>query len=207
MNNERQIRFLYPPFILIGSLLTGLGFDNCKTIDWPFALIKINDSKDLIAIIIGGGALVLVLGYIIGTITITLLRLIFISNKGIYEVDLKQDFEDIGEIILKNEKEKIKGKEKLYTFATFDHGFLSDNIHRWIQRRWSSFHTSANAVTSLVLSFIIGLIVDINIWTPWTPILVILTIMYIYHGHRARKETIEMISFQAKIKKNGEVNV
>ena len=49
----------------------------------------------------------MVSGYIIGTITITALRVIFIRNKGIYEVDLKQKFDEIGKAILDN-GEKIE---------------------------------------------------------------------------------------------------
>ena len=143
--------------------------------------------------------MVLVSGYIIGTITITALRVIFIRNKGIYEVDLKQKFDEIGKAILDN-GEKIEDKEKLYAFVTFDHKFISAYIHEWIQRRWSSFHTSANAVTSLVLSAFIGPAININLSTCWLDILCFLTIMYFYHAYKSRKETIEMINFQTKIK-------
>lgn len=197
MINERQIRFLYPPFILLGSLFLGVCFD--KTLSWGIIKANFGATNNLVGTIIGGGILVLVSGYIIGTITITALSVFFIRNNGIYEVNSKQKFDKIGEIIL-NPGGKIEDNEKLYAFVTFDHKFLPDNIHEWIQRRWSSFHTSANAVTSLVLSVFVGHALGINIWTWWLGILSALIIIYFYHACRARRETIAMINFQTKIK-------
>jgi hypothetical protein len=185
---------------MLGSLLLGLYFDKCTTLDSILTPLNLTDTKDLILVVIGGGVLILVTGYIIGTITIFLLRLIFIFNKGTYEINLKQDFDDIGEIILKDGSEKIKNKEKLYALVTYDHEFLPDNIHKWIQRRWTAFHTSANAATSLILSIIVGQCIGIHIGTWWIVVLGILTIIYVYHSYRARKETIDMINFQTKIR-------
>jgi hypothetical protein len=185
---------------MLGSLLLGVYFDKCLTLDSILDPLNLAETKDLILVVIGGGVLILVTGYIIGTITITLLRLIFIFNKGTYEINLKQDFDDIGEIILKDASEKIKNKEKLYALVTYDHEFLPDNIHKWIQRRWTAFHTSANAATSLLLSIIVGQCIGIQILTWWIVVLGILTIIYIYHSYRARRETIDMINFQTKIR-------
>lgn len=39
MDKERQIRFLYPPLILIGSLLVGVYFDESKSINCIFSSV------------------------------------------------------------------------------------------------------------------------------------------------------------------------
>jgi hypothetical protein len=202
MEKERQIRFLYPPLMLFGSLLLGLFFNENNSLEGLICSIEIFKTQELILAILGGGAITLLLGYVIGTITILFLRLIFINNGGAYEVNDKQDFEDIGESILEYPKDKIKRKERLYAFVTYDHHFLPKDIHEWVQKRWSTFHTASNITTSLILSIAIGISLGIQICASWIVIVLVLAGIFIFHAHRARNETINMVMFQTKIKRS-----
>jgi hypothetical protein len=199
MDKERQIRFLYPPLILLGALISGLYIDENTKLNLIVAQLNIDDTKDIIAVIIGGGASVLVIGYVIGAITITCLRIWYLRNKGTYEFNYNQDFGDISEVVLQDKHGPIENSEKLYAFVTYDHEFLPQNIHLWIQSRWNTFHTSANVVTSLTLSAFIALFIGICSLIWWV-LHAALIIIYTYHGYRVRKETLGMINFQTKVR-------
>lgn len=203
MDKERQIRILYPPFLLLSSLLTGSYFDDKFEKLKTFLDIVPNDEiKNIILIILGGGVLVLVLGYIIGTITIVLLRALSYRNGGNYEINFKPDiYERIWEIIILNPKgATISQKENLYVIATYDHQFLPKDIHKWIQRRWNSFYTSANSAVSLIISILIVHPLKSTPGIYWTIILGILICVLIYHSYKSWRETMDMIEFQIKVK-------
>ena len=101
MDKERQIRFLYPPIIFIGWLLLGFILDDHKNFSDLINIIKSGTTKEIIAGIVGGGLIVIVLGYLIGTITLSFLRIIFIGRKGAYETSIKTNYEEIRNVIFK----------------------------------------------------------------------------------------------------------
>jgi hypothetical protein len=198
MEVDKQIRFLYPPFILFGSLFLGLYFNNINIL----TVFNFIDNENLIGALFGGGVIILLAGYIIGTITISFLRIFFFIislGKETYETSGIKNYENIGKLILK--EKKIIKENKLYALATYDHEFLPENIHKWIQKRWTAFHTSANSVTSLILSLSIGLCLGINVITWWSIVMFLFIIMFFYHSNEARKETIGMIDFQTGVER------
>src|SRR5947207_2891331 len=104
MDKERQIRFFYSPLVLIGSLFIGIYYDRTSTI---IESIKTNISTEKNAVdnyncftrlwIVNSS-----FGYLIGTITIFLLRLIFFKNNFSYEIWLSnKSYVELGKLILK----------------------------------------------------------------------------------------------------------
>lgn len=199
MDKERQIRFLYPPIILLGWLLLGFVFDDHKSFSNLVQVLKSVTTKEMIAWIAGGGLIVIVLGYLIGTLTLSFLRIIFIKRRGSYEISKKTNYEEIKKVIFKDNSD-ISDKERLFLVVTYDHEFLPIAIHKWLQRRWQSFNTAANSVTAIILSMIIGKMLCIKITSCWLILSVIFVLMLWYQAYRMREETIKMIEFQLKVK-------
>lgn len=159
-----------------------------------------NESQNILLQLLKAFAVVLLIGHIIGAITILFLRIFFIRQKGNYEIDSTLSYNQIEKHIL-NDASKLEEHEKLYAFVAFDHGFLPESIHRWVQRRWITFHTSANIATAIFLSFILGIgFGGINITWCWTLICMFFFILFALHARKARKETIEMVMFYTKVK-------
>ena len=158
MDKERQIRFLYPPLILLGSLALGLVIDSSNELNNSISILIQNDNiVSIIVALLGASSLVLVLGFLLGTITVFILRLLFYKNDWNYEVKLpRNSYEKIGEIILKDQNYSIKKEDYLFLGIVFDHGFLPKNIHQWIVRRWNAFFISSSSAVALISSLIIG---------------------------------------------------
>jgi hypothetical protein len=197
---EKQVRFLYPPLILIASLALGVFLDpNCKYHN----VIGMEITKNWVSLIFGTTLILFVAGYIIGTLTITILRILFIGKNGVYELPSKSS--DVIRSLNKKllyKRRFIAKEEELYAYATFDHATIEKDTHSWIQRRWSAFHTASNSATSLVISLIIGtLCLDIKFTVFWLLTVLIFFYIFILASYKARKETIEMINFQVRIKK------
>ena len=76
MDEDRRIRFLVAPTLFVASLLWGAWSDHAWR-DFMVATLKDHEWPKLIAAIAGGGLLVFVAGYVIGTWTYFVLRLFF----------------------------------------------------------------------------------------------------------------------------------
>ncbi|MFC2104473.1 hypothetical protein ACFLS4_03870 [Bacteroidota bacterium] len=202
MDKDRQIRFLYPPFLILFSIAIALYFDENPSLD---KLIPICGNRlevqEIMAVIIGSGIIMIVLGFIIGTITFNILRLsfwVFTWGKGNLEIG-------ISEPVFKNINEKLglkewNSKDKLYAGTTFDHHLIPEKIHQWTRRRWNAFYVSANTVTALVLSFFIILHLNIVISIQWITVISFITLLFIFNSIIAWHQTMRMIAFQSKCK-------
>lgn len=158
MDKERQIRFLYPPLIFLSSIVIGIWQDYPNAIwDSISTLFTNNNITSIVIALLGAGSLILVLGYIIGTITILLLRLFFRKNGWNYEFKLSdQTYFNIGKLILKDKSDTVHKKERMYAAVVFDHSYINDRIHQWIARRWNAFLIAAFSVVGLIASVISG---------------------------------------------------
>lgn len=158
MDKDRQIRFLYPPLIFLSSISLGVWLDYPNSFSVSVSNILANaNTTNVLATLLGLGSLVLVLGYLIGTVTILLLRLLFITNRFNYEFKLsKQTYEEIGKLIFKNKSDIVEKKERMYAAVVFDHSYINDRIHGWIVRRWNSFMIASFSVIGLLGSLVFG---------------------------------------------------
>lgn len=203
MDKDRQIRFLYPPLIFLGSLALGLWLAPPSQIGAQIEKLFGNDNKTSVAVaLFGAGSLVLVLGFLLGTITVLLLRSFFPRNRFNYEFKLSDKIYDrIGELILKDKSDSIRKKDRMYAAIVFDHSYVHENTHRWIIRRWNAFFIASSSTVALTLSLIIGSILHIQVTCAWFFIVFTFIILFIIQGYSSWKETMRMVAFMTRVKK------
>src|SRR5258705_12650572 len=102
MDKERQIRFLYPPLFLVCSVLFAFALDEVQEVatylEPIFGTSNGTGVANLITLLTAGGALVLVSGFAIGTLTHLILSGLFVlarpcrpKAKGVYETFISKD--------------------------------------------------------------------------------------------------------------------
>jgi len=204
MDKDREIRFLYPPSIFIVSLVLGMLFEpnretlSCILEKFP-CLGTTHEIRiiDLIIALFGGSFFILTFGFLIGSITINLMRLLFLFSKHHYETAVNDEaYNRIwGKIFPTNNKSEIK--QELYTVATYDHSMIDKDIHIWLRRRWNAFNVSANSALSLLIAFIVGCcFLNFSCW--WGGIVIFFLIILLLNARKAWKETMEMLEFQSR---------
>ncbi|HMK18051.1 MAG TPA: hypothetical protein VK492_07630 [Chitinophagaceae bacterium] len=209
MDKDRQIRFLYPPLIFLGSLALGFYLDKSVTIkSIVTAFPDIDKSLNVVLAILGAGSLILLLGYLLGTITVFLLKLAFkIKGKSYNYEELLSDryYAAIGNIIL-NEKDKpLKREDTLYAVCTFDHGFISPGVHQWIVRRWNAFFISLSSTVAIFSSFLVGLFfVNLKFHWLWLTASFVFILILGWLASTSWYETMRMIEFQTRVKRSEE---
>jgi hypothetical protein len=200
MDKERQIRFLYPAFILIASFLVGVYLDPCKSIS---DLLPVTDSElkssDIVAVLVGGGVFILVLGFLIGTLTVNILRVgFFLFGHRSYEIVLPDDAYDRILRFIDWPNNQIQPRERFYAAVTFDHEILSNGIHDWIVRRWNAFYVSANSILALILAPVIGLSLSVHLTFWWILLTAVTSILILLNCITAWRETMRMLEFQSR---------
>lgn len=194
MDKTREIRFLIPPFILAASMLWGYYLRNGT-------LPAIPPQYPSAAAVISGVALsvaiVIPVGYLIGTLTIAILRIAFwlcrdrsfeawVSKKSLAHIWPKLNTSQAADKAL-----------MLYAVVTFDHEMLSKPVHEWIVRRWNAFHTSASSCAALFLAHAAGVPFQIGQTLGWWVTTGCLVLLLGYNAIIAWQETMKMIEFQS----------
>jgi len=197
-DQERQIRFLYPPFFLLASLLWGLYLDpnRCLSDILPTTSFPAEASK-ILGLIAGGGIFIIAAGFLIGAVSVLALRLIFFMlGRRRYEASVSAE-------CLKRIWERVHAAElpdtskALYAVATFDHEIIPKSIHEWVGRRWSAFHTSVHSCTALVLAIVIGSRISIDVSVEWLVTTLIVCAILATNAFWAWRDTMAMIDFQS----------
>jgi hypothetical protein len=162
MDEIRRIRLLIAPALFIASILWGAWWDPDST--FSKHVFRDHDWSNVIGLIAGGGFVVFVGGYIIGTITYVVLRQLFrpLNGRGyrFHEIALsKGDFQTIWDKL--GAQGTADRERELFAGVAFDHGLLRKNyegIHEWCVRHWTAFNISVNSICGLILSFPIGIL-------------------------------------------------
>jgi len=201
MDKDRQIRFLYPPLIFLSSIALGVWLDYPNSLSTDIeSMLKNVNTTNVVATLLGLGSLVLVLGYLIGTVTILLLRLVFFNNGFNYEFMLpKQTYGKIGKLIFKNKNENVEKKERMYAAVVFDYSYINDRIHGWIVRRWNAFMIASFSVVGLLGSIFLGPRLGFSITNGWFVTVDIFIICFVVQGWLSYRETMRMITFLTKV--------
>ncbi len=201
MDKDRQIRFLYPPLFFVGFWIWALYLDPARGVaDYLPTGVQLPISlNNILGILAGGGVLVLVLGFLISSVSVALLRISFrLAGHHTYEAVLSDDCRERLSNAVGLQKSAPKS-DVLYLAAVFDHGLLPDNIHTWLLRRWSAFNISAhsNLGLVLVLSSVLwsGLHPGLTWYTVWLGSLVFLLV----HAVFAWSDTMQMIEFYSEL--------
>ena len=199
MDQERQIRFLIPPFVFILSLLWGA---HLAGIDLR-PLFGVDAIKSILGILAVGAVTAIAVGFIISTISVNILRVIFcLFKKPAYEATLTD--ETLRRIWLQI-KTKLPFDRNLALFAasTFDHELFSDGIHYWLMRRWSSFNISFHCCVALALSDAIAPFLPISQSYFWGITSIVLGLFFLLNAICAWRETMHMLDFQSYRKQSG----
>jgi hypothetical protein len=193
MDQDRQIRFLIPPLIFILSLLWG-----CHQAGYNLTNILGTDSlKSILGLLAAGAVTAIALGFIIGAVSIIILRYSFkIFKKPTYEIVVSKDSLNRIWPQLKTTL-AVDNSKILFGGVTFDHELISDGIHSWLTRRWSAFNISVNSSVALLLSHLVAFFIPINQSYTWGFTSVLIGICFILNAIAAWKETMGMIEFQS----------
>jgi hypothetical protein len=160
----RNIRSVLPSFMLFGNLLMGAWFEGLVSL----ATLKELPAHVLAAIIAILAAATLPVGFVIGGVSILILRL-FIDPflKDRYEGYLSDEawariWERCEFRPSRNDRDN-----RLWGLATFVRVKLSDNVHEFLERRWHATNMHANAAVAVVLAHAIGwtLLKPVHFWT------------------------------------------
>jgi hypothetical protein len=205
MDEVRRIRLLVAPALFVASLLWGSWLDHDSTI-WRHVSAN-HDWSHLIGLIAGGGFVVFVAGYVIGTVTYVILRSFFpcLSKRNhlFHEAALSDTpFQKIWTKLGAPSTEQ-KRLQELFAVVAFDHGVLRkehEGVHQWVVRRWTAFNVAANSIFGLALSIPIGkcvLAIHASIqW--WVPVLVFVAFL-LRSAFWAWTDTMHMLEFMASL--------
>jgi hypothetical protein len=169
MDEDRQIRFLIPPFFLYVSL-AWWAYINPDIHCWLSNLMGAT-FKESLPILAAVGAATIPVGYSIGTVGILLLRWsaygIWIfrktwrnplpTDRQTYEACLSGVcFSKLLFLTAAPDNPQDASRPSLlYAAATFDHELLPKGIHEWLRRRFNAFMVAFNSALSIIVSFLI----------------------------------------------------
>jgi len=222
MDEERKIRFLLPPLFMMASIIWGVRCDPKVTLDGFLRnLSGVQEPSnvgvgvvqepsnvgvgDMLVLLAGGGVVAVTFGFLLGTLTIFVLRTTFWFFCGKYhEVFVSQDaLNKIWKQIGVNDPENQPTENELFAVATFDHEILKGSdkrkgIHLWLLRRWNAFNISATSTTGLIVSVFIGKHLDVSITCNWLVPVIFVAGLFVWSSIISFQDTMRMIEFQAK---------
>jgi hypothetical protein len=189
MDLDRQIRFAIPPFFLFASLLWGAHLAGCDLS--PFF------KKDALGLLAASAAAIVPIGFLIGTISVAVLRLIAkIAGRPTYEAVLS----DASLERIWGQLQSAQARDKnvtLFAAATFDHELLAAGIHTWLLRRWNSFNVASHSFVALWLAHVAALMFHMPQVFWWWVSTVILNALLLVTALNAWRETMKMVEFQS----------
>ena len=168
MDKSREIRYLYTSSYMIVSLLLAMYLD--PEIELKEVVEELGENTKLsgvgLAVIVG--ALLLPLGFAVGTVSIFVLRLLalipFIRN---YESVISEEDSENALRQKLNVRGNVSFQEREYIAAAFDHGVLSNGHQAWMNRRWNAFNLSLHSGVGLILVQLIVWWHKIHPSCPW----------------------------------------
>lgn len=195
MDSERQIRFLIAPFLFFGSLLFG------GLVSESLALSMLQGLEPHTVAALGGAiaASILPVGFVIGTISIALLRAVFGLRKRTYEISFSAEtLSRVRRLLDVPVGSRSGWSEELYTGVTFDHELLSKGVHGWVVRRWSAFNVSVHSCVALALSHVIAPLFSIQQSWLWSLCSLTVGSLLAWNGVVAWLHTMRMLEFQSR---------
>lgn len=197
MDQNRQIRFLIPPFLLLASLFLG-DFVSCSNI---INKIAEQPDKNILAIVAALGGSTIPIGFLIASIPIAVLNFIgFVCcrKKSKWNYELSISPKALKMIWPKLETSlKFDFQKRFYAGVTFDHDILPLGIHQWLYRRWNAFNICINCCAALLLSHAIGYFLLIRQTFYWWIVTTIIFLFMFFNAMVAWRQTMQMIEFQA----------
>ena len=221
MDQNRQVRFLIPPFVFLFSLFCGDFLDIYELFPAFFKEAR-SDTLKVLATLLFGGAGVIALGFIIGSISMCFFELRKRICKKDHEPITKDAVRHFLQVLdIEYEKDyKDKYEGNLYAVGVIHHGLLtaiSPGLSDWITRRWNIFTVSLNCFVALILSFSIGAVFqiahlsaclmancefwklfDLRVLLIWWILYPVIGLILCFNAKSTHKEITNMFSFIAQ---------
>jgi len=170
-----------------------------------------SEGVEIVSLIAAGGALVFVLGWAIGAITLSVVRLLFTvlscvtNRKGPFDAFLPDGCIKTIHRYIGAEHSVTKDKFTpsllaLLSAATLDHHLLKNHaqgLHLWIQRRWGSCTAGVNSCAALLFSWVIVSAMGLRITCVWKSATMILFICFAFQAVASWREVMAMVEFQS----------
>jgi hypothetical protein len=172
--------------------------------------LNITSLSEALVAVAGGGILLFAAGYLIGTLTQFGLALWFSlrfrlgwSTHRYYWGGLSEECQDrLWRVLQAPEVALSEINRELFACQVFDHGILHselNGLHLWIARRWTAFTIAANSVTALVMSLLIGFVVNasgaFNYSHLWAGGVGVVVVLLAIKARTAWTETMGMLEF------------
>lgn len=155
MDKEREIRFLYPAMIVglyfaWGWLGDPQGWRELDTIKAVFK--NMGPVPSTLAGILAGGSLILIIGYVLGTVTYTALRgLSWLCSDSTHEIPNSPKALEAIWSVAGLESKPLNNAEQQMATVWLDFSQCKQGVHEWIVRRWNAFNLSANIASGLLI--------------------------------------------------------
>lgn len=171
MDQDRNLRSLIPPLVFVASLV----WVRLLQSGWEgFQSDKVGAT--MAALLAGGAAVVVALGFVLSSVSILLLRAWSHQRFG-KTIDIAGFPDDLivsfgAEVGLSRD---LALMYPLQCAALYDHQVVREKrkgVHEWAARRWNMFHVSVHCCLALALAhgaWLIYYVARGSIWTPsWT---------------------------------------
>ncbi len=193
MEYSKQARFLVPPFFLVASVFLGVYFDSSRA-DVLSGILNPDSAKNLLGLIV----VVLPLGFFVGILSKTMLRILFWTTMHAhYEVIVSEKcLQDIWKRT--NADGRYAPDLSYYAAETFRYEVLSKPIQEWIGWRWNAFSIAVNSCVAILIGHIVGVFLHIRQESAWWLTTIILLVFLVTDAVIAWREAMKMIEFQTK---------
>lgn len=198
LDPDRQMRFLYPSVFFMGWLLWGLHLDPTRSLSDVFPMVSLSGSFDrLVAVGATSGAVLIASGFVIGSLSILVLKAVFWFDGRPYEACLSREGLDLiyGRVGMPGERQDT---DTLFLSAILDHELLNERLHRWVFRRWSMFYVAMNAAMGLVVALGVGSYIGIAMSRAWVFQSITAVALFVVIARWAWLDTMGMLDFQAR---------
>ncbi|HTR27194.1 MAG TPA: hypothetical protein VMI10_24695 [Terriglobales bacterium] len=193
MDQDRQIRFIIPPFFLFASLLVGR-YLSCGSLP---EFLKADSGKEIVALLAATAVITIPLGYLISTISVFILRLLArLFREPTYEAVVTDHVLKRIWSLIKHDGEEMR-RSMLYATTTFDHEILSDGVHMWLLRRWNSFNISVHSAVALTIALAVAPLFSIQLTRYWWLSTLGFVALFLNAAFTAWREVMTMIEFQS----------
>jgi hypothetical protein len=206
MDEARTIRFYVAPVLFLMSLVWGAWFDPTKQ-HVILDHLQVDNLPKLIGLAAGGGFVVFAFGYVIGTLTYAILRLVFCvkawccGGTRYHEAGLLPKLENIW--LRTGHPGPIDNQQELSAVVVFDFGIIRgkyEGVHQWLVRRWNAFSIGMTSAVGLLLSFAIGpWVLAISLERKWWAPAGFLVLVCVYVACCAWRDGRRMVYFMAQM--------
>jgi len=155
VDQDRQIRFLIPPFFFYASLAMGLYLGGRLRV--VVTALSEKPWKELHVLLIAAiGAATIPIGYIIGLVGIRLVSIVFLVlfwRRIPWDVQWSDNsLQSLWRRLGQTRDRRLDLQASSY----YVHSLLPETMYEWILRRWTAFLVAVHSMTALFLSHLVG---------------------------------------------------